>query len=284
MDSDETKEKTAQLINDLQDISFYQVALIVFGAWFAIYLVRKLLPYLASRGPSQIRLYLLGAEPILRLFFMVGAIVWLIPIIFNITRDNFLVIAGSASVAIGFAFKDLVSSIIAGVVAVFERPYRPGDWVKIGADYGEVQAVGLRAIRLQTPSDDIVTVPHARLWTDNVINSNDGSQTLMCVANFYLHPDHPAETIRAALYGVALTSAYLTYDRPIVVVLSETTLGTHYKLKAYPFDMRDQFGFISDLTVRGKKVIAALGGREVTAMVAGEEKPDRQTGLTRAIT
>ena len=157
--SEKTKDSAARLINDFHEISFVKVALIVLGAAAAIYLARKILPYLAARGPSQLRLYLLGAEPILRLFFLVGAIIWLIPIIFNITLQNFLVIAGAASVAIGFAFKDYVSSLIAGIVAIFERPYRPGDWVEIDGDYGEVRAVGLRAIILQTPGDNAVTSP-----------------------------------------------------------------------------------------------------------------------------
>ena len=263
--AEQTKEKAAKLINDFQEISFFKIALIIAGAWLAIYLVRKILPVLAERGPSQLRLYLLGAEPILRLFFITGAIIWLIPIVFNPTLQNFLVIAGAASVAIGFAFKDYASSLIAGIVAVFERPYRPGDWVRIGDDYGEVVSVGLRAVELRTSADDIITVPHLVLWDRNIANSNDGQNTLMCIAEFHVHPDHDAAPLREAFETVALTSAYLSYKKPVLVMLSETVWGTHYKLKAYPFDMRDQFAFISDLTVRGKQAIVAAGAREVTA-------------------
>jgi small conductance mechanosensitive channel len=47
----------------------------------------------------------------------------------------------------------------------------------------------------------------------------------------------------------------------VVVMLNDTPLGTHYKLKAYPFDMRGQFHFI-----RGKLTIADSGAVEVQAM------------------
>ena len=260
--AEEGKEKAAQLVNDLQDISFTKIGLIVVGTWLAILLARKLLPYLAERGPSQLRLYLLGAVPIIRLVLLSVAILWLIPIVFNITLQNFLVISGAASVAIGFAFKDYVSSLIAGIVAIFERPYRPGDWIEIEGDYGEVRSVGMRSIEVRTPSDNIVYIPHEKIWQHNVSNSNDGARTLMCVASFYLAPDHDAERVRGALRDVALTSAYLDYDKPVLVMLAESPWGTHYKLKAYPFDMRDQFSFVSDLTVRGKLAIAEAGGRE----------------------
>ena len=242
---DETDEKAAKLLNDFQDISFVEIALVVVVTWVVIAVLRRVLPYVAERAPSWMRLYLLGTVPIARLLLLTVAILWIVPIVFNITFQNFLVIAGAASVAIGFAFKDYVSSIVAGVVAVFERPYRPGDWVEIDGDYGEVQSVGLRSIRILTASDDMVTVPHGQIWDHNVSNSNDGSRTLMCVTNFYLAPDHDAHRLRAALNDVALSSAYLDWDRPVLVMIEETPYGTHYRLKAYPFDMRDQFRFIA---------------------------------------
>jgi small conductance mechanosensitive channel len=259
---DEGQQKAAKLLNDLQDISFTKIGLILIGTWLVILLARKLLPYLAERGPSQLRLYLLGAVPIIRLLLLVVAVLWVIPIVFNITLQNFLVISGALGLAIGFAFKDYASSLIAGIVAIFERPYRPGDWVRIGGDYGEVRSIGMRTLEICTPADDIVHVPHEKLWQHNIANANDGARTLMCVASFWLRPDHDAARVRAALRDVALTSAYLEYDKPVLVMLAQTPRGTHYQLKAYPFDMRDQFHFISDLTMRGKVAIAQAGGFE----------------------
>lgn len=258
---EESKNKAADLLNDLKDIDFVEIIAIVVGTWLLITLLRWLLPYLAERAPSKARLYLLGAVPIARLLLMTVAIIWIIPMVFNVTFQNFIVIAGAASVAIGFAFKDYVSSIVAGIVAVFERPYRPGDWVEIDGDYGEVQSVGLRSIRILTPSDDVVTVPHGTLWDQNISNSNDGARTLMCVTHFYLAPDHDAHRMRALLHDVALTSPYLDYAEAVLVMIEETPYGTHYRLKAYPFEMRDQFSFISDLTERGRDAIAATGAR-----------------------
>ncbi len=257
--------KASKLINDIGDISFTQIFIIVVSVWFLIFITRKLLPVLAKHGPSRLRLYFLAAVPFIRLCLLAASVLMIIPIIFNITLQNFLVIAGAVSVAIGFAFKDLASSLIAGVVAIFERTYRPGDWVKIDDDYGEVQQVGLRAITLRTPDDDIVTIAHDRIWSNNISNSNDGEQTLMCVADFYLDASHDAGIMRNVLHDIALTSAFLDYSKPVVVVLAEVPWGSHYKLRAYPFDMRDQFEFISDLTVRGKLGIREAGGREVQA-------------------
>ena len=263
---DSASKAGVKLLNSLQDISFWEIGLIVVCTWTAIWLIRTTLPFLAERGPSRLRLYLLAVVPVARLLLLTTAILWIVPIVFNITFQNFLVIAGAASVAIGFAFKDYVSSLIAGVVAIIERPYRPGDWVKIGGDYGEVRSVGMRAIRVLTADANAIVIPHSKLWTDNISNSNDGARTLMCVANFYLEARHDAAAMRSVLQDVAMTSAYLDYAQPVIVVLAEEPWGTHYKLRAYPYDMRDQFAFISDLTVRGKLAIAEAGALEVQAM------------------
>jgi len=67
--------------------------------------------------------------------------------------------------------------------------------------------------------------------------------------------------VRTALRDVALTSAYLRFEKPIVVVAEEQPWGTHYRIRAYPMDPRQQFVFITDLTVRSKAVLSAAGIR-----------------------
>ena len=259
------EEATRQLIRRLEDINFLYILIVVALAVLIIWVIRRVVPWLARYAPNAYRINILGIVPVARLVVLVIMIALIVNEVVNLDRQNILVIGGALGVALGFGFKDLVGSVIAGVVAVFEKPYRPGDWVRVGDSYGEITNVGLRAFQMVTPNDDVVTVTHDRIWGENVANSNDGAQTLMCVANFYVHPDHDAETLRRLLQEVALTSPYLSYAKPVLVMLKEEPWGTHYMLKAYPFDMGDQFRFISDMTVRGKKVMHGMGAREVTA-------------------
>ena len=72
----------------------------------------------------------------------------------------------------GFAFKDYASSIIAGIVGLFESPYGVGDRIKIGDYYGEVINYGLRSVTIQTPDDSTVTIPHNKIWTEAISNAN----------------------------------------------------------------------------------------------------------------
>lgn len=253
--------KVSQLFQDPAQIQQLEILVIVVLAGLAIALVHWLLPWIAKRLPGRLRLYLLPSVPVLRLLILIVAIAAIVPLVIKPTLQNMITILGAAGIALGFAFKDYVSSIIAGVVAVYERPYRPGDWVKINDAYGEVRSVGLRALQIVTPDDTVVTIPQSKLWDTNIFNDTDGGRDLLCVADFYLEPCHDAVQVRQVLYDVALSSPFLQLDRPVVVIVAEKPWGTHYRLKAYPIDSRDQFLFTSDLTVRAKAALVKQGVR-----------------------
>ena len=247
-----------QILRNFQDIDFVRIFLIIVVSWLLAKGVERFFPWLAERVTGRLRLYILPSVPVLRLLILIGAIVSIVPLVINITVHNSLAILGATGLALGFAVKDYVSSIMAGIVALYERPYRPGDWVQIEGAYGEVQSVKLRALRLVTPDDTTVTIPNIKLWQTNIFNANDGRRNLMCVVDFYLEPRHDAALVRQVLYDVALTSPYINLDSPILVIVTEKPWGTHYKIKAYPVDSRDQFQFISDLTIRGKSALVDL--------------------------
>jgi len=256
-----TQETAREVIRKLDNIDFSTIVIIAVAALALTWVLRRIIPWIAHKVPARYRLIVLGMLPILRLVITVLAIGLIVPEVVNLTRDNLIVIGGALGVALGFGFKDLISSIIAGVIAIFDKPYRPGDWVKVGDDYGEVKNVGLRAFQMVTPGDDIVTVTHDRVWGANISNSNDGASTLMCVAQFHVSGEHDEERLCRSLREVALTSPYLNYARPVKVVAAEEAWGMRYKLRAYPFDARDQFDFVTDMTIRGRETVKACGGQ-----------------------
>ncbi len=267
----ESEQKVADLIRSFSEINYILILSILVISVLMNWAIQQVLPWIAERLPARFRLYILPLVPILRLLILFLGISLLLPEILNfsaISPENVLAFLGAAAVALGFAFKDWVSSIIAGVVALYERPYRAGDWVEIDGDYGEVKQVGMRAIKIVTPDDTVITIPHQKLWNSNIANANDGNREHMVVADFYLHPNHDARLVRQKLWDVAVTSPYTHLSQPILVIVREKPWGTHYQLKAYPIDGRDQFLYLSDLTVRGKAVIAEMKIAPAQVMVA----------------
>ena len=264
-------------MEDLTDIfrsfaweNLFQIGLILVVAWTIILVSQKFLPWLAEQVPSRYRLYTLALVPIVRLLVIVIAIPLILPRVIEPTFENLVAFMSALGLAIGFALKDYVSSLIAGIVALYEIPYRPGDWIEVEGAYGEVSAMNMRSVEIVTPDDTVVVIPHLKLWDRLIFNSNNGGQSLLCVADFYLAPQHDAATVRHLLYDVALTSVYLQITQPIVVIVLEKPWGTHYRLKAYPIDPRHQFLFITDLTVRGKAAINDFGAQFASAPVMAD--------------
>ena len=251
----EQTQIVSQIFKDLGDINFVLIAIVVVGAFVANIVIERVLPWIGSRLEGRVRQFLLPLVPLLRLIIIVVAAVEVITQIVTPTQENLFAVFGAVGIAVGLALRDYVSGLIAGVVALYERPYRVGDWVQIDDTYGEVKSVGLRALKVLTPDDTMVSVAHSKIWTANINNANDGKSTHLCVADFYLHPEHDAGDVSQRLRDVALTSAYLDLQKPVALVVSEKPWGTHYRLKAYPLTSKMQYTFTTDLTVRGKHTL-----------------------------
>lgn len=251
--------ENSQLLQALGDVNFLQVGLIVLSAWLLITASSRSLSWMADRVSGRFRFYILSSIPVLRLVIIIMALVLTVTSVIEPTIENLMVLLGLFGLGLGFAFKDYASSLLAGVVTLYEAPYRPGDWVEINGAYGEVQAINMRSAEIVTPDDTVVTIPHLKMWNQLIYNANDGSQNLQCTADFYLHPNHDAIKVKQILHDVALTSAFLQINKPVSVIISEKPWATHYRLKAYPIEPRQQFHFVTDLTIRSKAALKSIG-------------------------
>ena len=125
------------------------------------------------------RFFLLPWVPLLRLIILVAAVVGIAPLVVKPTPENLLALFGAGGLAIGFAFKDYLSCLLAGIVLLIERPYRVGDWVQIGDTFGEVTQIDLRTVSIRTPDDNQVLIPHATIWTTPISNATCGLHELL---------------------------------------------------------------------------------------------------------
>src|SRR5258706_8151871 len=259
----------------LRNIDSNEVVLVVgvlVLAWLLASGVRWALRGAAERAPLRLRLPILRVIPILRLCIGVGAFVVLVRIVLEPTLQNFLAIVASVGLALAFVFKDYASSLVAGLVTILEGPYQPGDWIELDGTYGEVKLIGVRAVHIVTAYDNEVIIPHSRLWSKKISNSTSGGHSVLCVADYYLQPDHDARAAQQRLADVAQASSYLMPGMKVSVVVQEKPWGTHYKLKAYVKESREQFDFVTDLTIRGKEALRGMNVRFAQAPYAEIDK------------
>lgn len=76
---------------------------------------------------------------------------------------------GIGSVAIGFAFQNILQNFLAGLLLLWAEPFRVGDEIKIEAFEGTVEEIQARATIMKTYDERRVVIPNAELFTHSVI-------------------------------------------------------------------------------------------------------------------
>lgn len=262
-------------LNFLKPLTWIDVLLvltILVAARLLVIASRWLIHRAAEKAPAHLRLMILRFSPLVRLIIDFASIVMIVPILVEPTFDDIAALVLFIFLGLAFALKDFASSLAAGLVTTLEGTYQPGDWIEVDGAYGEVKAVGLRAVHIVTADDTEVIIPHSKFWTSSIFNASSGNRGLLCVADFYLHPDHDAAAVRQKLGKMAEASAYRKKESPVTVIVLEKPWGTHYRVKVFAHESREQFLLISDLTVRGKALLRKMKIRFALAPYAGTAK------------
>jgi small-conductance mechanosensitive channel len=174
--------------------------------------------------------------------------------LFELTEQMLLAIGGTVAVAAGFAMKDLVASMIAGVIILTDRPFQVGDRVTFAGFYGEIVNIGLRSTRLNTLDDTLVTIPNNLFLTEAVASGNAGAVDMMIQVDLFIGIDQDLEEARRLLSEVVTTSRYVNLNRRWSVqaaqVVEESYLAIRLRAKAYVLDARLEKAFQGDITER----------------------------------
>jgi len=173
---------------------------------------------------------------------------------FVVNEQVLAVLGGTVAVAMGFAVKDLVASVVAGVMIMMDRPFQVGDRVSFGGEYGDITSIGLRSVRLQTLDDNTVTIPNNKFLTDMTSCGNYGALDMQVAMVFYIGIDQDVGLAQTLVREAAATSRYVFLPKPVVVLVSQVIIENHVALKvtvkAYVLDTRYEKAFETDVNLR----------------------------------
>ena len=229
---------------------FWTVVLLIFGYYF-IQLVIKILDLFSERS-AKFRITIKGIIPIFRILTWAVIIFAIIKGIYDPPFETVIAFTASVGIAIGLAAQDLLKNVFGGMALLLDRPFMVGDKIDSGKYYGEVIEIGLRATRLVTADDSVVSVPNAELVNSSVSNSNSGELNCQVVAEIYLPIDIDTFKVRQIATESAQVSRYVYLKKPITILffneVKERRSYLKMRIKAYVMDIRYEFQFKSDMT------------------------------------
>lgn len=177
-----TASSVLDLPADLLDRIFPLIytALLVVWTMFAVRFSRLLLRQMAAND----RRFVILHSQTLPLFenvaflIIIGLSIYSIFSSWNVDMTAWLASAGIIGIAVGFAAKDTLANLLAGVLIMADSPYKIKDYVVLETgERGEVTNIGLRSTRILTRDHIEITIPNSVMGNTKIINESAGPST-----------------------------------------------------------------------------------------------------------
>ena len=173
-----------EVINFLADF-----AVAVSAAWLVSKVAKQAI---RTYGVSLIKLVSQDVNDLILIFEnTVNVIIGFFTIIIFAQSKNFDLVAlltglGIGGIAVAFAAQEALSQILATVVIYLDRPYLPGEYVRINFVvpqedvYGRIESIGLRSTKLRiSVSNTLLIVPNSLMVTKDIENISRGTKVMV---------------------------------------------------------------------------------------------------------
>ncbi len=161
---------------------------------------------------------------------------------------------GITSVAIGFAFKDILQNFFAGILILWRQPFVVGDQIRSGNYEGTVEEINVRSTRLKTYEGERAVLPNGDVYTSAVLvrTAYDKRRVRFTVGVGY--PDS-LEQARATIHRVLKeTDGVLNDPGPWVYVAELAPSSVNFNVYFWVMSQQANVLAVSDRVATGIKL------------------------------
>src|ERR1700719_207325 len=142
--------------------------------------------------------------------------------------------SGIAVIILGIAGQNLFGGIIAGMSLQINRPYKVGDWLKVGDTYGEVREINWRSTRLCTNDTIYLDIPNNEIVKSTIVNLHYPTEVhamrIRVGVDYNVRPNR----VKDALSGAASNARGVLANPPVKVFLVDfADHAVIYEIKFY---------------------------------------------------
>lgn len=140
------------------------------GIWLLSRLMQKGFTRYATTHPEELRPAIYTVSRLAKYALIVIGVLIALGLL-GIPLTSFAVLAGAIGVGLGFGLQAIFSNFISGLILLFDRSLKVGDYVELESGArGEVRDIGIRATRILTNDNIDILVPNAEFVTGRVVN------------------------------------------------------------------------------------------------------------------
>ena len=140
--------------------------------------------------------------------------IYFIMLSWGINVTAWIASAGILSVVLGFAAKDTLGNLFAGVFIMADSPYKEGDYINLDTgERGYVNDIGIRSTRIQTRDDIEITIPNSVIANSKIINESGGpNEKVRIRITVDVAYGTDLEIVKKILFNIAETSDNVCSD------------------------------------------------------------------------
>jgi small-conductance mechanosensitive channel len=248
----------------------FYVVMIIFLASFANSITAELLPYLqeklASKTANKIDDIIFDLLKRFSTVIIYITAVLLALDVMNVTIMPFVAGAGVAGIAIGFAAKDTLSNLIAGILLLIDRPFEVGDRIEVwsapanSATWGDVLDVGIRATKIKTTDNIVIIIPNNEIMKRDIINYTTVTDEIRVRIPIGIAYDADVNKAKEIINAVSLELDWVMKNpAPKVVVKTFGESAVNLEARVWISKPRKRMDTISHITDRVKEVFQKEG-------------------------
>ena len=205
---------------------------------------------------NWLKMTTMGAGARDALVTIIGYIMFIIAVLAGLSAAGFdfgkiAIVAGALSVGIGFGLQNVVNNFVSGLILLFERPIRKGDWIAVGPTEGIVKDIHIRSTVIQTFDRADVIVPNSELISGQVTNwvlSTKSGRAIIPIGVAY---GTDTEKVREILMAIAEENEDVvktgSVPKPKVLFRAFGESSLDFELRVFLFNVDTRLGVISDL-------------------------------------
>jgi small conductance mechanosensitive channel len=206
----------------------------------------------------------------------------------GIKATSVLAVLGAAGLAIGLALQGTLSNIAAGVMLLWLRPFRIGDYVEVNnvpGLGGTVRAIGLFTCELQAYDGLYLFVPNSALWNVALRNFSRNANRLIAWSITVPQPIDPNKAC-AALKALARNESRILKSPEPIAFVDKITADSHQLDFSVWTDPSHAGALQRELPDRLRQVVVEgvenPPAVQITRIVPPEADPSRLTDVERA--